>query len=75
MDDPLPAVPPHRYFKYQVPALCPETESSLGGELQFSSLYFDFYRNGVLRRKYTKCYSNSFWIMVRDLYNTLVRKT
>jgi hypothetical protein len=73
MDDPLPAVPDSRYPEYSVHHFCPKAETLFRGQLLSYTLYFDIYRNGLLCRKHLECYSNSFWSLVRDIFNTTIR--
>jgi hypothetical protein len=58
-----------RCFKHQVHTMCPEPEASLGSQLQFHPLYFNIFRHGEVCRQHSECASDSFWAMVRNLYN------
>jgi hypothetical protein len=64
-----------RYSKYSVYPLCPETKTIIRGKLLSYPLYFNILRNGELCRQHPECYPNSLWVMVWDIYHTLLRKT
>jgi hypothetical protein len=63
-----------RFSQHSVYSMCTETSPTTGSELFCYTLYLDWFRNGGICRKSFESYPDSLWTLVRDIYNTVVRK-
>jgi hypothetical protein len=63
-----------RCSKYSVHDLCQEASATFGGQPLFGSFYTHIYRNPWLYRQYSEHGPDSLWLLVRDIYYTLLRK-
>ena len=61
-----------RCSEYTLYDVCQKTSASSGSQLFCGSFYTHVYRNHWLYRQYSEHGSNSLWLLVCNIYNTLV---
>ena len=63
-----------RHREHSLYDVCPSTEAAIRGQLFSRTLPSNFHRCLGSAGQCTQSYPNSLWILVWDIFNTLVRK-